>query len=143
MVWRPLSAFIIKQGLCFRPPYERRFPRLKVTCLKRDAACCYICSIIKVNIFLSFQCFLILTCTSSELLSCSSATYPTPRAAPIEQPSTQRASIHLPECIVCTWSAGRRRKKKNQPLKHPPRTSTTQELRVELQIELIQWLRLS
>lgn len=47
-VWRPLSAFIIKPGLHFRLVHER-FPHLKVTSLKRQAACP--CSTIKVNVF--------------------------------------------------------------------------------------------
>lgn len=53
--------------------------------------------------------------------------------------------IHPSTRMHCVYLVSREKeeKKKNQPLKHPPRTSTTQELRVELQIELIQWLRLS
>lgn len=50
--------------------------------LRRHAGCCCICSIIKINIFLSLQCFLILSCSSSELLSCSRTAYPTPGLQP-------------------------------------------------------------
>lgn len=115
-----LSAFIIKQRLCFRPLYERRFPHLKVMRLKSHTGCCCICSIIKVNIFLSLQCLLIPTRTCSELLSCSSTAYPTSWAAPVVQLAAQQASIH-PSTHLSTWSApgwqekGRKKKKKNKP----------------------------
>lgn len=80
---------------------------------------------------LSLLCSCTLTCTSSERPSCSS----TPWAAPTEQLAAQWASIHLPECTACAWSAEEGRE-------HLLCRSTPQELRGELQTKWIQWIRL-
>lgn len=141
-MWRPLSAFIIKQGLCFRPIYERRFPCLKVTCSKRHAAWCYICSIIKVNIFLSLQCLFFFYPDLHQLRAallqqhclpyttgCTRGTALNPTGI---HPSTRMHCVHLVS-----------RGKEEKTLNHPPCRITIQELRAELQIELIQWIHLS
>lgn len=102
-VWRPLSAFIIKPRLCFRLLHER-FPHLKVTCLKRQAACP--CSIIEVNAFCA---------------SCAFASWPAlPYTMGCTHRTAQQAPSHLPDCTESTWLG-----KEGKTLQHPPCTPTT------------------
>jgi len=111
-----VETFIIKQRLCFRPLYERLFPRLKVTCLTRHAVCWSISSIIKVNAFLSLQCFL----TPNEAAQSSS-----PAAAPLtlhpglHPQSDSEPDGHPPTHPSIHLSAPGQQRKEEKTLKHP------------------------